>query len=172
MTNPGGTPSTPSRLLRNSTTKATDHELQKYDNFTRYGHSRQQAERTMTTSILKVARKGRIDAWHGRQIRLLRRDRLDSGLLVVGDDRHPLARFLRPGGALLQDLDLAIDTQDLRHFLLELGIATLQIVAHLVRLDFLLAENLAHCALDQVGKALVSRRRAMLTRMAGQPPRC
>jgi len=27
------------RLLRNSTTKATDYELQKYDNFTRYGHS-------------------------------------------------------------------------------------------------------------------------------------
>jgi hypothetical protein len=26
------------RLLHNSTTKATDHELQKYDNFTRYGH--------------------------------------------------------------------------------------------------------------------------------------
>jgi len=25
------------RLLRNSTTKATDYELQKYDNFTRYG---------------------------------------------------------------------------------------------------------------------------------------
>jgi hypothetical protein len=25
------------RLLRNSTTKATDHELQKYDIFTRYG---------------------------------------------------------------------------------------------------------------------------------------
>jgi hypothetical protein len=31
-------PSTPSGLLRNSTTKATDHELQKYDNFTRYEH--------------------------------------------------------------------------------------------------------------------------------------
>jgi hypothetical protein len=28
------------RLLRNSTTKATDHELQKYDNFTRYGQTR------------------------------------------------------------------------------------------------------------------------------------
>jgi hypothetical protein len=41
MTNPGGTPSTPSRLLRNSTTKATDHELQKYDNFTRYGQAAQ-----------------------------------------------------------------------------------------------------------------------------------
>ena len=40
-----------------------------------------------------------------------------------------------------------------------------------MRLDFLLAENLAHRALDQVGKALVSRRRAMLARMAGQQPR-
>src|SRR5437016_3970244 len=29
-------PSAPSGFLRNSTTKATDHELQKYDNFTRY----------------------------------------------------------------------------------------------------------------------------------------
>jgi hypothetical protein len=28
------------RLLRTSTTKATDHELQKYDIFTRYGQSR------------------------------------------------------------------------------------------------------------------------------------
>jgi hypothetical protein len=27
------------RLLRTSTTKATDHELQKYDIFTRHGHS-------------------------------------------------------------------------------------------------------------------------------------
>ncbi|WP_298252887.1 hypothetical protein, partial [Bradyrhizobium sp.] len=27
------------RLLRNSTTKATDHELQKYDIFTRYGQA-------------------------------------------------------------------------------------------------------------------------------------
>src|ERR1700758_3677401 len=64
-----------------------------------------------------------------------------------------------------------IDTQNLRHFLLELGVATLQIVAHLVRLDFLLAENLAHRALDQLGKALVPRRRAVLARMACQQPR-
>jgi hypothetical protein len=28
------------RLLRNSTTKATDHALQKYDIFTRYEHPR------------------------------------------------------------------------------------------------------------------------------------
>src|SRR6185437_14761366 len=94
---------------------------------------------------LKIARKGRIDARHRRQIRRRRRDRLDSGLLVVGDDRHPLARLPRPGGALLQDLDLAIDTQDLRHFLLELGIATLQIVAHLVRLFPLGRESCTPC---------------------------
>lgn len=37
MTN-SAEPSTPSGPFRNSTTKATDHELQKYDNFTRYGH--------------------------------------------------------------------------------------------------------------------------------------
>src|SRR6201988_560575 len=47
-------------------------------------NSSQQAERAMT-SIFKIARKGRMDAWHGRQIRRRRRDRLDSGLLVVGD---------------------------------------------------------------------------------------
>ncbi len=33
-------PSTPSGSVENSTTKATDHALQKYDNFTRYGHGR------------------------------------------------------------------------------------------------------------------------------------
>jgi len=34
------------------------------------------------------------------------------------------------------------------HLLLELGVATFRIVTHLVRLDFLVAENLAHRALD------------------------
>src|SRR6266576_4834816 len=34
-------PSTPSDSVENSTTKATDHALQKYDNFTRYGHGRE-----------------------------------------------------------------------------------------------------------------------------------
>jgi len=40
-----------------------------------------------------------------------------------------------------------------------------------VRFDFLVAENLAHRALDQAGKALVPRRRAVLARMACQQPR-
>jgi hypothetical protein len=40
MTNPAE-PSTPSGSSEKSTTKATDHELQKYDIFTRYGHPMQ-----------------------------------------------------------------------------------------------------------------------------------
>jgi hypothetical protein len=38
MTNPAE-PSTPSGSSEKSTTKATDHELQKYDIFTRYGQA-------------------------------------------------------------------------------------------------------------------------------------
>ena len=49
--------------------------------------------------------------------------------------------FARLGGASLQNLDLAINAQNLGHLLLELGIATFQIVAHLVRLDFLLCRS-------------------------------
>ena len=75
----------------------------------------QQAERAMAF-VFMIAREGRMDAGLGRQIRRGRRYGLDSRLLVVGDDRHPLARFLRPGCGLLQDLDLAIDTQNLPIF--------------------------------------------------------
>jgi hypothetical protein len=38
MTVPTARPSTPSGLSQAYETKATDHALQKYDNFTRYGH--------------------------------------------------------------------------------------------------------------------------------------
>ena len=55
--------------------------------------------------------------------------------------------------------------------MLELGIAAFQIVAHLVRLDFLLTENLAHCALHQMGETVMPRRRSVLARMPGQQPR-
>ena len=39
------------RLLRNSTTKATDHELQKYDNFTRYGQAAVEEALTQGASV-------------------------------------------------------------------------------------------------------------------------
>jgi hypothetical protein len=63
---------------------------------------------------------------------------------------------------------MAVDTQNFRHLGLELGVAAFQIVAHLVRLDFLLTEKLAHGALSQTGETLVTRRRSVLARMAGQ----
>src|SRR4030095_8727781 len=114
----------------------------------------QQAERAMAF-VLMITREGRVDARLGRQIRRRRCDGLDSRLFIVGDDRHRLVRFVRFGGSLFQDLDLAIDTQNLRHLLLELSIAAFQVVAHLVRFDFLLSENFAHRALDQGGETFV-----------------
>src|ERR1022692_3605297 len=137
-------------------------------------NSGQEAERAMAL-VLIIARECRVGARHRRQIRCCRSNRLDSRLLVVGDDRHRLAWFLRLllrlGSGLFQDLDLAIDAQNLRHLLLELGIAAFQIVTHLMRLDFLLAKNLAHRALDEIGETFVPRRRPVLARMACQQPR-
>lgn len=108
---------------------------------------------------------------HRPQIRRRRRDGLDPRLLVVGDDRHRPVRFLRFGCGFFQDLDLAIDIQNLRHLLLEFGVATFQIVAHFVRLDFLLAEKLAHRTLHQMGETVMSRPRSVLARIAGQQSR-
>src|SRR5450631_3674312 len=126
--------------------------------------SGQQAERAMTL-VLIIAREGRVGARHRRQIRCRRRNRLDSRLLVVGDDRHRFAWFLRFGSGLFQNLDLAIDAQNYRHLPLELGIAAFQIVTHLVWLDFLVAEDLAHRSLHQVGETFVPRRRPVLAGM-------
>src|SRR5271168_3416432 len=83
---------------------------------------------------------------------------------------RPACSISPPWQRLFQDLDLAVDTQNFRHLGLELGVAAFQIVAHLVRLDFLLTEKLAHCALSQTGETLVTRRRSALARMAGQKP--
>jgi hypothetical protein len=126
-----------------------------------------QAERAMAF-VLMITREGRMHAGLRRQIRCRRCDRLDSWLFVAGDDRHRLARFLRLGG-LFQDLNLAINAQHLGHLLLELGIATFQVVAHLVRLDFFLAENLAHRALDQIGDFRRPRPRQYLSGVLSSP---
>jgi hypothetical protein len=83
----------------------------------------QQAERAIAF-VLMIPREGGMDAWHRWLIRRRRRDGLDSRLLVVGDDRHRRLRLVRLGGGFFQDQDLAIDAQNLRHFLLELGVAT------------------------------------------------
>ncbi len=48
-------PSTPSGSVENSTTKATDHALQKYDNFTRYGQSRTQPALTQALPDRRIS---------------------------------------------------------------------------------------------------------------------
>src|SRR5439155_11030101 len=132
--------------------------------------SGQQAERAMTF-VLVIPRKGRVDAGLGWQIRRRRREGLDPRLFVIGNDRHSLAGFARLGGSLFQNLDLAVNTENLRHLLLKFGVAAFQIVADLVRFDFLLAEDLAHRALDQLGETFVPTGRAVLARVACQQSR-
>jgi hypothetical protein len=130
----------------------------------------QQADRAVTL-VFMIAVEGRVYARFGRQVRGRRGDRLDTGLFVIGDDGHGIARLgLRFGGALLEDLDLAIDAQDFRHLLLELWIASLKVVAHLVRLDLLLVEDLGHRPIGQLGETGVSLCRRMFAGVAGQKP--
>jgi len=79
-----------------------------------------------------ITREGRVDAGYGRQIGRGRCNRLDTWFFVVGHDRHRLARFLG-FDHLFKDLHLAINPQNIRHLLLELGVATFQVIPHLVR---------------------------------------
>ena len=93
-------------------------------------NSGQQAHRPMTL-VFVVAREGRMNVRLGRQVGGRRRDRLDTRLLVVGDDRHRVARLLlRCDCDLLQELHPAIDAQHFGHLFRKLGIALLQVVAH------------------------------------------
>jgi len=131
---------------------------------------RQQAERAVTLVFI-ITREAGVYAGLGRQVRCRSGNRLDAGLLVVGDDRHGLARPFRRGGSLLQHCDLAIDAEHLRHFLFELVVAAFQVVANLVRLHFMPIEDLAHRILDQIGETLMSCRWPMRARVAGQQPR-
>ena len=98
--------------------------------------ARQQADRAVAL-VFELASEVLMSAGLGRQVRSRRRDRLNAGLLVIRDDSHlvavRLALLLRRRGLLLEHGHLAIDAQDLRHFLFEVGIALLQVIAHLVR---------------------------------------
>ena len=73
--------------------------------------------------------------WRGRP------DRLHAQLFVIGDDRYGFAVFARRGP--FENSDLAVNAEDFRHFRFEIGVTALQIIAHLVRLHFVLVEDLA-----------------------------
>ena len=86
----------------------------------------EQADRAVAL-VFVIAGEARVRAGLGRQVRGRRRDRLDAGLLVVGDHRHRRARLrLRCRGSFFQDLHLAVDAQHLRHLFFELGVAAFQ----------------------------------------------
>ena len=128
----------------------------------------QQTDRAVAL-ILMIAREGGVLAGLGRQVRGRGRDRLDTGLLVIGDDRHRIARLLFCGGRrLLDELHLAIDAQNLRHLLLELRVAAFQVIANLVRLYLSRIEDVAQRALSQLGKAGMPLRRPVLACVAGE----
>jgi hypothetical protein len=75
--------------------------------------------------VLVIAREGRMFAGLRRQVRGGRSERLNAGLLVIGDDRHRIAGLLFCGGrGLFNELDLAVDAQNLRHLLFELRVAS------------------------------------------------
>src|SRR5215468_3719564 len=119
--------------------------------------------------VLVVACEGRVAARLRRQVRGRRSERLNAGLLVIRDDRHFIAGLLFCGGCgLFNDLDLAIDAQNLRHLLFELRVTSLQVIAHLVWLYFLPIEYGAQGALSQFGKAAVPLCRALLARIGGR----
>ena len=130
----------------------------------------QQTDRAVAL-VFMIARGSGMHAGLGRQVRGRVGDCLDTGLLVIGEDRNRIARLLFRCRGLLDKLHLAIDTQNLRHLLLELRVAAFQVIADLVRLYLLLVEDVAQRALSQLGKAGVPLRRPMLTCMAGEKSR-
>ena len=132
----------------------------------------QQTHRTVALVFI-VAREGGMLAGDGGQVGGGRCDRLDAGLLVVGDDRHRVAGLaFRCGGRGLDALHLPIDVQHVGHLGGKIRIAAFHIVAHFVRLHLVPAEDLAHRALRQIGKAGVALPRSVLARMMRQKPRC
>jgi len=125
-----------------------------------------QEGRRAVALVLVVARVGRMDAGLGRKVRCGLPDRLDAGLLVVGDDGdRPVGLAC---GGFHQDLDLLVDTQDLGHPGVEVHIAALEVVADLVRLHRMGVEDLADGALSE---PVVPTGGPVLTRMARQKPR-
>lgn len=128
----------------------------------------QQADRAVAL-VFMIARKGRVHAGLGRQVWCRGGRRLDTGLLVIGKDGHRIAGFLfgRSRG-LLDELHLAIDTQDFRHLGFELGITAFQVIADLVRLDLLRIEDVAQRALSELVKAGIPLSRSMFSHMASE----
>ena len=71
-----------------------------------------------------------------------------------------------------RELGITLNAQHFGHLLSKVRIALFQVVSHFVRFHLFLVEDLAHCALGEVGEARMSLRGSMLASVAGQKPRC
>src|SRR6202044_4054863 len=118
----------------------------------------EQAQRAMTL-VFMIARPARMRPRLRWQVGGGVPDRLDSGLLVVGDDRD--VRLGTFAGA--QNRDLTIDAQDLGHLLLEGIVAAFEVVAHLVRPHIVLVEDLKDRALSEERQAGMAGRLGILS---------
>ena len=145
-----------------------------YAGVNRTGHkidAGQQAQRSVS-DIFMIARQAAVSQRLWRQIRRRRSNRLDAGLFIIGDDCKRRAFSLVRGIGLLEQFDFTINAQDLGHLLVEQGIAALQIIAHLVRLNLVGGEDLAQRSLGKIGKAFVSCGRTVFANMSRQQPSC
>src|SRR5215472_14528021 len=95
-----------------------------------------------------VALRSGVDARNRRQIRSSIADRLNTGLLIIGED-DDFNRVIAVRGGRAPHLDLAVNAKHFGHFWLELGVAPLRVIADLVRLDLMCCQNLTHCSLGE-----------------------
>src|SRR5215831_8241253 len=92
-----------------------------------------------------IALRRGVGARNRRQIRSSIADRLNTGLLIIGED-DDFARVIALRGGRAPHLDLAVNAKHFGHFWLELGVAPLRVIADLVRLDLMCCQNLTHCS--------------------------
>src|SRR5215471_488763 len=93
-----------------------------------------------------IALRSGVGARNRRQIRSSIADRLNTGLLIIGED-DDFARVVAVRGGRAPHLDLAVNAKHFGHFWLELGVAPRRVIADLVRLDLMCCQNLTHCSL-------------------------
>jgi hypothetical protein len=93
---------------------------------------------------------------------------LDPGFLVIGDDRDFVPTVLARGSGRSPHLDITVNAKHFGHFRLKLGIALLQVIAHLVRLHLVRRQDLAHRSLSQFRQARMTDLRPVIPRMRSQ----
>jgi hypothetical protein len=122
--------------------------------------------------IFTITGEGRMHGGLRRQLPHRGGNRLDPWLLVIGDDRNPVAGLLlRCRRGFLEDFDSAVNVQHFRQLIFEFGIAAFYIAKHFVRLDLLLIGDLAYRDADQLVDTFMGLGRVMLASLEGQKPK-